>query len=869
MKKFLALVLCLMLLCIASTAMAAEYNPGDTVTVKISVTGGNTANCRIKVTADTSIFSFVSAQVVNVNGTAPNDVNKNFVIKSPDYPEPLSGQVAEIVLKISDAAEPGKTYNISISANSCVAADANGMPVKGEISISGTNTNVKIAKPACEHEWDNGVETTAPTCTTAGEMTYTCSKCGETKTEDIEALGHEYDMANGVVTKEPTCVDPGVKTFYCKNDKTHTITDPVPATEKHEWVESIIKPANCTDAGEKLLKCSVCGEEDPQTIPAKGHTPSDTAVRVEPTCTENGSISYNCTVCGEQVDGEVLEAIGHEWDEGKITTAPACGKKGVKTFTCKHDASHTKTEDVAALEHVWDDGAVTTEPACGKKGEKTFTCKNGCGETKTEEIAALEHVWDDGVITTEPACGKKGEKTFTCKNGCGETKTEEIAALEHKWDDGTITTAPTCVDEGEKTFKCLNNCGETKTEKVDATGIHTPGTDAVIVKPTCTEPGSETYNCTVCGTKVDGKVIPAIGHDWGEWVVTTDPTCTKKGEQTATCKNDASHTKTESVKATGVHIWDEGKVTTEPTCTKDGKKTFTCTYGCGKTKTETVAKLGHDYDDGVVTTPATCTKDGVKTYTCKNDANHTKTEKINKLGHDYDDGVVTTEPTCTKDGEKTYTCKNDASHTKTEKIDKLGHEWGEWVVTKPLTEKEDGEQQRTCGRCGEVETKVISHRADYYMTVCSAGIRFRDLENPLTNEWYMFTPIDLSVEGEQTFDLVAGNIHVIGKVTVLVQDGNVTVDYQLFNGQYVYIYEEFMTILPSLSSIEELDFETLTAYEFGAPISIEETLGGDTKVLLLLRNRAMYKEGAKGVDLFKGRGEDYEAFVEELKLVMD
>ncbi len=822
MKKILALMLSMVLLCFAVSALAAEYQPGDTVTIKITVEEGTAYTGRVKVTASEEVFEFVEAKLLNgIGGAAPKKLNANFNFVSTDTP--ISGTVGSITLRIKTTAKPG-SYPISLSTNQVFDTDYN----PTTMSVSG-GTTVVIPEPKCEHEWDNGVETTAPTCTTAGEMTYTCSKCGETKTEDIEALGHEYDMANGVVTKEPTCVDPGVKTFYCKNDKTHTITDPVPATEKHEWVESIIKPANCTDAGEKLLKCSVCGEEDPQTIPAKGHTPSDTAVRVEPTCTENGSISYNCTVCGEQVDGEVLEAIGHEWDEGKITTAPACGKKGVKTFTCKNDSSHTKTEDVAALEHVWDDGAITTEPACGKKGEKTFTCKNGCGETRTEEIAALEH----------------------------------------KWDDGAITTAPTCVDEGEKTFKCLNNCGETKTEKVDATGIHTPGNDAVIVQPTCTEPGSETYNCTVCGTKVDGKVIPAIGHDWGEWVVTTDPTCTKKGEQTATCKNDASHTKTESVKATGEHIWDEGKVTTEPTCTKDGKKTFTCTYGCGKTKTETVAKLGHDYDDGVVTTPATCTKDGVKTYTCKNDANHTKTEKIDKLGHDYDDGVVTTEPTCTKDGEKTYTCKNDASHTKTEKIDKLGHEWGEWVVTKPLTEKEDGEQQRTCGRCGEVETKVISHRADYYMTVCSAGIRFRDLENPLTNEWYMFTPIDLSVEGEQTFDLVAGNIHVIGKVTVLVQDGNVTVDYQLFNGQYVYIYEEFMTILPSLSSIEELDFETLTAYEFGAPISIEETLGGDTKVLLLLRNRAMYKEGAKGVDLFKGRGEDYEAFVEELKLVMD
>ena len=45
-------------------------------------------------------------------------------------------------------------------------------------------------KDEAPHNWDNGKVTTKATCTTAGVKTYTCSKCGATKTEEISASGH-------------------------------------------------------------------------------------------------------------------------------------------------------------------------------------------------------------------------------------------------------------------------------------------------------------------------------------------------------------------------------------------------------------------------------------------------------------------------------------------------------------------------------------------------------------------------------------------------------------------------------------------------------------------------------------------------------
>ena len=93
-----------------------------------------------------------------------------------------------------------------------------------------------------EHTWDNGVITTDPTCLDIGIKTYTCTVCGQTKTEEVAALGHDpsstwskdethhwYDCSqctdkldkaehawnNGVVTKEPTLEESGIKLFTC------------------------------------------------------------------------------------------------------------------------------------------------------------------------------------------------------------------------------------------------------------------------------------------------------------------------------------------------------------------------------------------------------------------------------------------------------------------------------------------------------------------------------------------------------------------------------------------------------------------------------------------------------------------------------
>ena len=76
------------------------------------------------------------------------------------------------------------------------------------------------------HRWNEGRETKSPTCTTAGEKTYICTDCGRTKTEQIDALGH--DWGEWVVTKPATTSAEGVETRTCKRDASHTETHDIP-----------------------------------------------------------------------------------------------------------------------------------------------------------------------------------------------------------------------------------------------------------------------------------------------------------------------------------------------------------------------------------------------------------------------------------------------------------------------------------------------------------------------------------------------------------------------------------------------------------------------------------------------------------------
>ena len=331
---------------------------------------------------------------------------------------------------------------------------------------------------ALGHEWSEGKETKAPTCTEAGEKTYTCTRCNATKTEAIEALGHNYDT-EWTVDKEATCEEAGSKSHHCTRlgcDSKSEVTEI--AALGHEWGEGKeTKAPTCTEAGEKTYTCTRCNATKTEAIEALGHAYSEEwTVDKEATCEEAGSKSHHCTRPGCDSKSEVTEiaALGHEWSEGKETKAPTCTEAGEKTYTCTR-CNATKTEAIEALGHEYsEEWTVDKEATCEEAGSKSHHCTRlGCdSKSEVTVIEALGHEWGEGKETKSPTCTEAGEKTYTCTR-CNATKTEAIAALGHNYDT------------------------EWTVDK----------------EATTTETGSKSHHCKVCGNKTDVTIIPMIKAD--------------------------------------------------------------------------------------------------------------------------------------------------------------------------------------------------------------------------------------------------------------------------------------------------------------------------------------------------------------------
>lgn len=104
---------------------------------------------------------------------------------------------------------------------------------------------------------------------------------------------------------------------------------------------------------------------------------------------------------------------------------------------------------------------------------------------------------------------------------------------EHAYTEA-ITTEATCEADGVKTFTC--ECGNTYTEAIPAMGHVFEEVADSGVSATCAADGKEAdTKCSVCESLVEGAVIPATGHSFGEYAYNNDATTKADGTETATC----------------------------------------------------------------------------------------------------------------------------------------------------------------------------------------------------------------------------------------------------------------------------------------------------------------------------------------------
>ncbi len=182
--------------------------------------------------------------------------------------------------------------------------------------------------------------------------------------------------------------------------------------------------------------------------------------------------------------------------------------------------------------------------------------------------------------------------------------------------------------------------------------------------------------------------------------------------------------------------------------------------------------------------------------------------------------------------------------------------------SRPMTQEERQEYLKEEARQDTLAKLRRAYRPkekDYDQnTVCTFGPQFREVSPRMTDQWYMFTPVDLSRDGTQTFDLIGGSMYVIGKLTVKVRNGTVCVDYAYADSS-IESGREYFTIFPDYESISAdmlENFHLQKRFTYGRTYSIEEKLGGDTDVILFVCNTATFKHSTPGIVRYYETNED-------------
>lgn len=518
-------------------------------------------------------------------------------------------------------------------------------------------------------------------CTEDGHKTQKCS-CGYEETVTYPATGHTF--SNNVCSKcsereyEISIVDNKVTIIGCNASLSGEVKIPETiggykvtaigskAFMGNEKIEKLIIPSSVSAigqlafAGSKIVFVEADGNESYS---------SD----------ENGVLyNKNKTVlvyCPMSKAGESLEM-----PDG-ITTVGAgafYGCKNVKTVkipesVTKIEASAfegcTSIESVAfsSTQTKWK--KVTIESGNEKLTSAKITFENVSDIEAAQELAKSLNVIggkaeaDGVVIIVTAAKGTEkieiAEETESKQNVSVKTEGTPITKADGKYS----LSFSDWHKAGNKTETEIVFGGEIYTLKLVfevENGGHNYG-EGTVIAPSCVTQGCTRYTCSVCGEYLDTDVVPAKGHQYGEWIIDVDETCTAKGTKHRECTvcslSTEGHTQWGNVPAAG-HSYSTN--VTAPTCVDEGYTTYTCTKCPYSYKGDKVPASGHLYGEWTVTKKAECEKAGERECTCsvcdKSVEGHTKTEKLDPLKHSYK-GTVTP-PTYTSQGYTTYVCEH-------------------------------------------------------------------------------------------------------------------------------------------------------------------------------------------------------------------
>ncbi len=465
----------------------------------------------------------------------------------------------------------------------------------------------------------------------------------------------------------------------------------------HTFEETVIKAATCTTAGSGTKKCSVCGVEEPMTIPPLKHKldKNNPTRTVEPTCMENGATYAKCQNAGCDYEEKIatLDASLDYCDLEEKKTEPTCLGKGYTMKVCKVCGNDQDMQSIDPLGHTYTrenpTGITYKAPVCLTDGSITIKCLECDLEENVEEgewtysklndesleipevvkaIAAnydlepLEHIWDakNETLSVAPTCTEPGYDMCNCsREGCTAeaVKTADYEPLKHTFErdgfdinnvapeDRETIISPSCWNNNGKDVVLCSDCGVQSTEHfIDLPALeHYITYDASdVTAATCTEGSFEYRKCTGKGCQLEKEKfytgVSALGHDmvlYDALLTGGEPTCKTLGNYPYHCSRCEAFDKDYQINLKGETQKDAPHMG----------------YTAGQfTNTENGEKAPTCYEYGVY-----YCEDCKTTFTDKDD-NACKPTGIHSYSSEYEGNEVVN-PTCTEEGYTIYRCQ--------------------------------------------------------------------------------------------------------------------------------------------------------------------------------------------------------------------
>ncbi len=567
----------------------------------------------------------------------------------------------------------------------------------------------------CKHK-DIVIGMTA-TCEEAGEITYKCSLCGVTYTEEADPTGHSVvkELAQeAITTKEVT--EPGYYSTTCQRcgyeEREYFYPAPkdVYVTVKYRLSSGEVRTVRVKatslfgdNVGERLQTFTTTYFEFEYGVKQAQIFSIELPLGVK---TVAGGIGTDNTPKGlfygnthleeiilpmslENVEAyafanfEKLNTIkGIEHITGKISSHAFEQKASTNLFVERMEINATTIESMAFYNITM--LSLTFGKNLTSIGGSAFGLDSSLS-TKLKEIFIDGNDKKAFNGATLNMYNSSVERFSSISSG-HQFDTLGIVYVDHTFD--IKTTAPTCQDKGFDFMKCTH-CGEEKIDNYTDIIDHNYVTIDPPVKSTCSTQGYEGTQCKMCGDVRVSKYYPydLDTHDFTfSSKYSIENICEYDYHIIGVCVCGASDPEPGNWKfqeATGRHVWDEQNYLeyVAPTCGEEGYKTFNCTH-CGYEVSEIYRATGkHTFvTDNKNTIPATCKNEGKMVWVC-DECGEIKERAVEKN-------------------------PNNHEWEKDEKGNLV------WTVKVAATADKAGTQQNKCTGCDEIQTKGIPVTSD-------------------------------------------------------------------------------------------------------------------------------------------------------------